>query len=90
MINNDELEAMGIIETKNIKENAKTITQNITYNKNTLLLLTSFLFPFIGFISGAIHIDSNYSLAKKCLEYAWLGVIALITIVVIIMFLAFA
>ncbi len=88
MINNDELEAMGIIENTNTEN--KQSTKNITYNQYTFLLITCFLFPLIGFISGAIHIDSNDSLAKNCLTYAWLGVMALIILVVIIMFFAFA
>ena len=90
MTNNEELEAMGIIEIEKTKESQKDEIPNNTYQNYNSLLITSFLFPLIGFISGAIHIDSNHSLAINCLKYAWIGIMALIIIVVIIIILAFA
>lgn len=85
---NKELEAIGIVEDKIARENK---TKNIgTNNSYTSLLVTSFLFPLIGFIAGAIHIDSNNQLARQCLKFAWIGIIAVVVIVTVVIACAFA
>lgn len=84
--NNNELSALGIVEDEMEREN-KNISTNNFY---TSLLVTSFLFPLIGFIAGAIHIDSNNKLARQCLKFAWIGLIAVVIIMAIIIIFAFA
>ena len=53
-------------------------------DKYTMLLVTCFLIPIIGFISGAMHIDTNNKLAKQCMTFAWAGIIIVVALVLLV------
>lgn len=71
------------------KEEQQYYIEKVKKESNySLLVLTCFFIPIVGFISGPIHIDSNNSLAKKCLSSAFAGIFIYIIIVLCIVMYA--
>lgn len=78
------LKAMGIAENK--EEYKKTSADKTQTNAKSYVGVNviSFLIPLLGFMGYITHINSDYTLAKKCLSSAiWgmiIGAIALLII----------